>query len=359
MKKLWMIAAFAVFAGCSSNEEADSEQTNTNAGTENTEENQTNGAEEVEEEEETEEEAQAMETTSAENPTGNHGGNITQGGYMAMQGDTLYAVDYIDGGYGLFEMSLAEEGEPEMLLDVHASHLHPVEDGIFYVDNEEYVQPQGLHFYSFETEEVTVIEEGLVRNPQISDDGILFSAMLDDEEDGPMSLHRFDFESGETEDLGIYEINFAANDMYEIHQFEIFLHDAEGDSFEEEDAIADEATSPVFLDENLLYYNSFESANVMDMETEETTEIIDQQIAFFNAFDGRIFYSPISEEDADGNLHYMEEAGAEPEELGNYDSIYMFPGYSIARLDGSGVLTYDLLDHETGEWSTIYEDERG
>lgn len=369
MKKLSFLAVLALVAGCAdtedtnTNEANNAEQTNTeeaNTGEENTEQadEQAENAESNNNEEEEDLESRVVETTEEENPTGNHGGNIVQGGYMAMQGDTLYSVDYINGGYGIFQMSLEEDAEPEKILDVHASHLHPVEDGIFFIDNEEYVQPQGLHFYSFETEEVEVIHEGIVRNPQIADGTLWFSAMLAGEEDGPMSIHRYDFASGQIDDLDIYEVNFAVSEDHEIHQYEIFLHDAAEGSFEEEDALVDEATSPVFLDGDELYYNSFESAYIIDLETEETTEIIEEPTAFFNALNGHIFYSPLPEEDADGNLRYLAPEEDESEELGSYDSIYMFEGYSVARLDGQGVLTYDMLNHESGEWTTIYEDER-
>ncbi|SDO36538.1 DUF5050 domain-containing protein [Alkalicoccus daliensis] len=373
MKRLLFTAGVIVLAGCADTEENNTvpEENNTEATeTEDTPGNAENNAPENEEQESEAENSAGENENNEENnqpeenemsaeeatPIGNYAGNIAQGGHMAVLDDTLYTIDFFENEYGIFEMPLDGEEEPEKLLEVFASHIHAVEDGLFYIDHAEMFEPTGLHFYDFGTGDVEEIVDGPVRNPQMTEEGLWFLTVIDEEEGSPMAIHRYDLDSGEVENMEVHEVNFAVNNQYEIHQYEIYLHEANGGGFDEEDAITDEATAPVFLDGHDLYFNGFEGMMRYNMQEEEMTQLSEEPIAYFNARDDHIFYSPFPEEEGEElQMYYMSAEGDdEPVELDGYDSIYMFDGYGIARRGTLDELTYDRFDYETGEWSTLY-----
>lgn len=364
MKRTWLVCICVSFAlviiGCKTednlakNENDENHQSNLNKEEEIYVSGETNENNIDVEEIELEVPDEVLEIEQPQTKTGNYNGNIAQGGLIAYSDDTLYISSSFDEGVGIYQLPI-ENGEPELLIEMDASDLHVTEDGIYFIEKQDYYTPVAIQHYSFETQNTEPIIEGDVRNLQMTDEYLWFvKDSGTPEAPGGMIAHRIHLETGAIEELPFSESLITVDNDHLLVTREIFTYYV--DTIEgTEEQIAEMVSTPIILDDDTVFYNSHEGIKAQNLETNEVVNISDEQADYFNVRNGHVFYSPIAGAEVVREIRYATSDGSINESLeGLHSSFYMFEDFMVAFYGRQGVISYTKFDYETEEWSSIY-----
>ncbi|SDO36707.1 DUF5050 domain-containing protein [Alkalicoccus daliensis] len=311
--------------------------------------NETNESEVLEKEESAE-----QTESSAAISVGNSGGNLAQGGRVEVQNDTVYISNLINDTFGIYELPLEGTENPQLLVEGDVSHLHATDDKLYYIEQDiETFKGGAVKAYSFETGETETIMEGQVEHLQMAR-GLLWFPGPHGGEGGVLSNYTYDIHTEELTDLNDHSVKYTITDDYHIVQIESFIiHDHA--SLEEEGAIlADDVSGETFIDGDNFYYASWNGLKQINLLTEETTLLVEDEIETFNVKGDDIYYVPVTDTMMEREMYHISSQGEAQQTEEPWSEIYLFEDFMIPIFTGQNVIDYQLEDYNTGENSSLY-----
>ncbi|WP_026675169.1 DUF5050 domain-containing protein [Alkalihalobacterium bogoriense] len=297
---------------------------------------------------EEEEIVEVVEEDQEERTVGNYSGNIMNGGTISLAEETVYFANLFDD-YRLYELQLSS-GEVTKLGDVEVSDIHAIEDSLYYIKREN-GHPVGIEHYSLQTKETEEIYSGYVEMLHYEDGMLWFVGII---MEGPTVVYQLDIETGMTVETDFVEVAFTLNQGQVVIQQEIaaFIEDIENGTREK---LVEGVRHPLILDGYHLYYPTNDGLYVYDLEKEESTQLVDEVVDYYNAKNGHVFYSLAVEAEAARSLYYVKADGTEQNDLEVilYD-LHMFDDFLIGSFSRQGGGGYYKVDFETGEISEVY-----
>lgn len=279
---------------------------------------------------------------------GNYTGNIMNGGTISLTEETVYFANLFDD-YRLYELQLSS-GEATKLGDVEVSDIHIIEDSLYYIKREN-GHPVGIEHYSLQTKETEEIYSGYVEMLHLEDGILWFVGII---MEGPTVVYQLDIETGMTVETDFIEVAFTLDHGQVVIQQEIaaFIEDVENGTSEK---LVEGVRHPLILDGNHLYYLTNDGLYVYNLETEESTQLVDEVVDYYNAKNGHVFYSLMVEAEAARSLYYVSADGTVQKDLeAVLYELHMFDDFLIGSFSRQGGGGYYKVDFETGEISEVY-----